>query len=112
MYIGVTLEELVRRDGGDRVVWWWGAGGSVGGVRPGAVEFLGVEPFDAFIARKLHGNAGGHRHWGVDVDIDVAVDSLAGEVELLVSLDEKVSHKFQSLMVNRFYCNTSPLFIK
>lgn len=59
------------------------------------MKFSSVEPFHTFIASKFHGDASGLRHRCMDVDINVAIDSLTSEVKLLVSLNEEVSHVLQ-----------------
>lgn len=85
------LEKLVGRDGGNGIVGRRGAWWRVG-VRSGPVQFGGLNPLDALVACELEGDAGGGGQHGVDIDEDLAVDHVAGEVEVLVDLDEEIAH--------------------
>ena len=66
------------------------------GIMARPVQFLCLEPLDTLVASELHVDSGGLGEGGVDIDIDVAIDSFTCKVELLVSLDVKVGHKFHN----------------
>ena len=73
-YICVLFEELVRRNSSNGIVWGWKVG--IWRISPGPVEFPGSEPLDTFVAGKFQRNGISLWQVGVDINIDIPVDSL------------------------------------
>lgn len=83
------MENFVGRNQGDGVNRLWSVRVV---VRPWSVEFFDVNPLDTFVAGEPEGYSSGTLNKSWNVDPHVSIDSLSRKVEILVSLDIKLSH--------------------
>lgn len=85
--------EFVGRNGSDGVVPGFGRGVSrTMMLRSGSVQFSGFDPFYTLIPCKFEGEPLSPHNESHNIDEDVAVDGLPGEVEIFIGLDEKGRH--------------------
>lgn len=89
--VRLRLMQFVGRNGRNRVIRWRISGlGMRIRVRP--VKFIGIDPLHTFIAGELEGNPLSPSNDGADVNINLPVHGVPGEIDIFISLNKEIGH--------------------